>query len=152
MQEEEISIRVGDSIVERSKHTNLLGITIEENLGWKENFNTTLNSLNQRTFAKRRIAAQIPHRNIIKVVQCLWMSRLRYGLQLCNKVRLHVNEPKNQNMMSLQVAQNKMLRMINGSSLKDHVTSASLLDKYNLPSVNQLSAGIKILETWKIIL
>ena len=53
--------------------------------------------------------------------------------------------------MSLQVAQNKMLRMINGSSLKDHVTSASLLDKYNLPLVNQLSAEIKILETWKIM-
>ena len=53
--------------------------------------------------------------------------------------------------MSLQVAQNKMLRMINGSSLKDHVTATSLLEKYNLPSVNQLSAEIKILETWKIM-
>ena len=63
----------------------------------------------------------------------------------------HENNPKNSNKMSLQVAQNKMLRMVNGSSLKDHVTGTSLLEKYNLPSVNQLSAEIKILETWKIM-
>ena len=34
-------------------------------------------------------------------------------------------------------------------SLKEHVTSKSLLLKYNLPSVNQLAAEIKITEAWK---
>ena len=52
-------------------------------------------------------------------------------------------------MLSLQVAQNKMLIMMNGSSLKDHITTQSLLNKFNLPSVNQLSAEIKIIEAWK---
>ena len=79
------------------------------------------------------------------------MSKLRYGLQLCNSVRLCNEDPKNANMMSLQVAQNKMLRMINGTTLKDHITTASLLEKFNLPSVNQLAAEIKIVETWKIL-
>ena len=44
----------------------------------------------------------------------------------------------------LQVAQNKMLRMMNGSTLKDHITSESLLNKHNLLSANQLAAEIKI--------
>ena len=119
-------------------------VTIEENQRWKEHFNNTINALNKRTFALRKIAAQIPHKNIIKVVQSLWMSKLRYGLQLCNRVRLTENDPKNTSMMALQVAQNKMLRMMNGSSLKDHITTSSLLEKFNLPSVNQLAAEIKI--------
>ena len=79
------------------------------------------------------------------------MSKLRYGLQLCNKVRLNESDPINANMKSLQVAQNKMLRMMNGTSLKEHITTSSLLEKFNLPSVNQLAAEIKIMETWKIM-
>ena len=39
-----------------------------------------------------------------------------------------------------------MLRMMNGSALKDHITSESLLTKYKLPAVNQLAAEIKIIE------
>ena len=41
--------------------------------------------------------------------------------------------------------------MVDGVSVKDHVTSKSLLDKYNLPSVNQLAGEIKLLEAWKSI-
>ena len=54
-------------------------------------------------------------------------------------------------MKAIQIAQNKMLRMVEGVSLKDHVTSASLLLKHNLPSTNQLAGQIKLLEAWKSI-
>ena len=52
-------------------------------------------------------------------------------------------------MNQTQVAQNKMLRMLDRVTLKDHITSASLLEKYNLSSVNQLAAEIKLTEAWK---
>ena len=42
-----------------------------------------------------------------------------------------------------------MLRMMEGVSLKDHITSQSLLQKHNLPSANQLAGEIKLLEAWK---
>ena len=58
-------------------------------------------------------------------------------------------DTENQNMKSIQVAQNKMMRMLDGISLKEHVTSSSLLKKYNLPSVNQLAGEIKLMEAWK---
>ena len=54
-------------------------------------------------------------------------------------------------MKAIQVSQNKMLRMLDDVSLKDHVTSASLLQKYNLPSTNQLAGEIKLIEAWKSI-
>ena len=66
---------------------------------------------------------------MLKVVQSLWMSKLRYGLQLCNQVRVKSDDPENQNMKATQVAQNKMMRMLDGVSLKEHVTTKSLLKK-----------------------
>ena len=78
------------------------------------------------------------------------MSKLSYGLQLCNQVRLTQEDPLNSLMDNVQMAQNKMLRMLDRVSLKEHVTTVSLLNKYKLPSVNQLAAQIKLVECWKI--
>ena len=147
-------ISVGGTTVKPDSHTKLLGMTIESNQGWNEHFkgpNGLINALNRRTFSIRRIKQQIPHKNTMRVVQSIWMSKLRYGLQLCNKVRTTSTDPINYNMHSAQVAQNKMLRMLNGSSKTDHVSTKHLLEKFNLPSVNQLAAEIKIIEAWKIM-
>ena len=50
--EHQISIAVGDSKVERSGSTNLLGVTIEESQGWSEHINNTTNALNRRTLRR----------------------------------------------------------------------------------------------------
>ena len=36
-------------------------------------------------------------------------------------------------------------------TLKDHISTISLLKKYKLPSVNQLAAEIKLVKAWKIM-
>ena len=65
------------------------------------------------------------------------------------KGSVEFDDPTSANMKSAQIAPNKMLRMLDRVTLKDHVTSKSLLLKYNLPSVNQLAAEIKLIEAWK---
>ena len=123
-------INIDNCQVVRSESTKLLGLTIDEKQNWKEQVcgqNGLIKSLNHRTFTIRRLRNQIPKKEVIKVVNSLWMSKLRYGLQFCSQVRTISTDPINQNMKSIQVAQNKMLRMIEGVSLKDHVTSSSLL-------------------------
>ena len=47
--------------------------------------------------------------------------------------------------------QSKVPGMLDKVSLKDHVTTQSLLLKYNLSYVNQLAGEIKLLEAWKSI-
>ena len=84
---------------------------------------------------------------VTKNILIIFLS-LRYGLQLCNQVRSKSDDPTNQNMKAAQIAQNKMLRML-GVSLKEHITSISLLQKYKLSSVNQLAGEIKLTEAWK---
>ena len=54
-------------------------------------------------------------------------------------------------MKALQLTQNRMLRVINGSRIKDMISIESMLSKFNLLSVNQLAAQIKITEVWKSI-
>ena len=87
----------------------------------------------------------------MSVVHSLWVSKLRYGLQLCTKVSTTNEDRKSAIMKSLQLTQNRMLRTINGSKIKDKISTKSMLEKFGLLSVNQLSAQIKLTETWKSI-
>ena len=87
--------------------------------------------------------------NLIKLAHALWMSKLRYGLQLCTNSRLKESDPTSNNLKSVQIAQNKLLRLLDNSSLKDRKHSKDLLTKFNLLSVNQTSIQIKLMEAWK---
>ena len=118
---------------------------------WSSHFTSLISSLNKRTFMIRRISNQIPKKKVQNVVHNQWISKLRYGLQLCNKVRIQEEDKSSANMKSAQIAMKKMVRMMDGVSLKEHITTESLLKKYNLPSVNQLAAEIKMVEAWKIM-
>ena len=86
----------------------------------------------------------------MSVVHSLWVSKLRYGLQLCTKVCILNEDKKNGPMKELQLTQNRLLRVLNGSKIKDKISLASMLKRFNLLSINQLSAQIKLVEVWKI--
>ena len=144
-------LTVGDENIIRTTNTKLLGMFIEESQEWDVHFKKLTTSLNQRLWVIRRIMKRIPKEKLIGIVHSLWISKLRYGLQLCTKVRINDSDPKTSKMKALQVTQNRMLRLLNGTKLKDKINTKSMLEKFGLPSVNQLAAKIKIIEVWKII-
>ena len=145
------SILVGGAAVNRTTHTKLLGIVIEDSQEWSHHFKSLQSSLNSRLFIIRRIKNQIPQSKLIQIVHSLWISKLRYGLQLCTKVRLSNDDPKSENLKALQLTQNRMLRMINNNRIKDMISTKSILEKFGLMSVNQTAASIKLVEVWKSI-
>ena len=53
--------------------------------------------------------------------------------------------------LTTQLIQNKLLRTLNGTKIKDKVSTVSLLTKFAMLSVNQLNAQIKLLEMWKVV-
>ena len=65
-------------------------------------------------------------------------------------VRTAENDSLNKNLQSLQVAQNKMLRLQDNSTLRDRKSTSELLQNLNMLSVNQLAASIKLTEAWKM--
>ena len=152
--DEEKTIKVGDSLVTASTHTKLLGVTMDDKQNWNEQFTGKgglIASLNTRLFIIRRIANQIPHSQRKKLINSLWMSKLRYGLQICSRVRCTDLEPKTNNMRIAQITQNKMLRFLVGAEKKEHNRIKDMLETVDLPSVNQLAATIKLTETWKAV-
>ena len=44
-----------------------------------------------------------------------------------------------------------MLRLLDGSRIKDKISIKSMLERFGLLSVNQLAAKIKIIEVWKTL-
>ena len=142
-------IKVGDSAIMRTKHTKLLGVKIEESQEWDEQLKTTITSLNHRLFIIRRIAQQIPQNKLMSVVHSLWISKLRYGLQLYSKVQLTNADKVPALMKALQITQNRLLRALNKTRTSDKVSIVTMLEKFRMLSVNQLAAEIKLIEVWK---
>ena len=78
-------IKIDKAMVNRSDSTKLLGLTIDDKQNWKEQIlgsNGLVNALNHRTFTIRRIRNQIPKKDVIKIVQSLWMSKLDMAYSL----------------------------------------------------------------------
>ena len=108
---------------------------IDDNQDWNSHFKTLKSALNQRLFVIRRVQRQIPKDKIMNVVHSLWVSKLRYGLQLCIKVLTKEEEKRSSSLKALQLTQNRMLRAINGTKIKDRVSIKLMLVKFNLLSV-----------------
>ena len=53
-------------------------------------------------------------------------------------------------MKDLQLTQNRLLRVLNSTKIKDKISIRSMLEKFDLLSVNQLAAKIKLIGVWKI--
>ena len=83
------------------------------------------------------------------MVDGLFMSKIWYGLQLYGKVRTDVDCPRCEDFKVIQKKQNDLLRFLAGCKISDKVSIKTLLDKFNMVSVNQLNAQIKLLEIWK---
>ena len=127
----------------------LLGIQMDNDQKWTIHFwgkKGLLTSLNQRVFAIIQISNHISGDKIRHIVKSLWVSKLRYGLQLTLKVRLTEDDVKTKDMKATQLAQNKVLRLLDGSRIKDKRSVREMLVKFNMLSINRTT--IKLQEAW----
>ena len=137
-----------------STECKVIGKTFENNSKWSEHIYGTgglLASLNQRLFYIRRLKNSIGHKALLKISNGLFVSKIRYGLQLLGKVRWSSSDPTNQDFDAIQKCLNKLLRVLNNSRIRDKITIKSMMMKFNLLSVNQINAQIKLIEMWKSV-
>ena len=78
----------------------------------------------------------------MKMVDGLFISKICYGIQLMGKVRIKETDPTNKDFDNIQMVQNKLLRMLTKTKLKDMVSTKSRLNQTNMMSVNQINAQI----------
>ena len=133
-------------------NTIILGITFDDDLKWNSQIHGKgglVSSLNQRLFGIRRLKNSLKYDGLRKVADSLFTSKMRYGLQLMGQIRWAAEDPQSGLLEVLQKSQNKLLRFLNNSKIKDKVSNKSMLKKHNMLSVNQLNAQIKLTEIWK---
>ena len=87
----------------------------------------------------------------LKLVDGIFTSKLRYGIQLLGKVRMINEDPEVAEFKAIQLVQNNLLRTLNGTRVKDMISIASMLKKFKMLSANQLNASVKLLEVWKAL-
>ena len=134
-----MKIKVGYVEVGEVKSARLLGMMLDNDQKWTHHFwgkKGLLKALNQRLLAIRRIANHIPKNKLKHVANSLWMSKARYGLQLTHKVRLTEVDRKSKDIKATQLAQNKMLRLLDGSRIKDRRSVKDMLEKFGVLSIN----------------
>ena len=127
-------------------------MTFENNQKWNEHIYGTggiISKLNQRLFFIRRLKSSIGQAALLQISHGLFISKLRYGLQLLGSVRWRETDPMNKELESLQKCLNKLLRALNGTKVSDQISTRSLLVKFKLLSVNQMNAQVKLTEIWK---
>ena len=83
--------------------------------------------------------------------EAIFISKIRYGLQLLGKVRVAPEDLLQGDLDAIQKIQNKLVRLLNNVSLSDRQSTSSLLNKSDMLSVNQLNASIKLTELWKAV-
>ena len=152
--EEKILLKVGKENVEQVQNAKLLGMIFDSNQKWTEHIYGTgglIPSLNQKLFFIRRLKNSVGQAALLKISHGLFISKLRYGLQMLGSVRWSDTDPLNNELESLQKCLNKVLRTLNGTKISDQVSTKSLLSKFKILSVNQMNAQIKLTEMWKSV-
>ena len=151
---EKVTLNIAGIQIENQSSAKLLGMKFEESLKWTEHIHGkggVTSALNTRLYLIRRLKNQLHLSGLKKVADSLFVSKIRYGLQLLGKVRLTENEHSNTDLHAIQLIQNKLARALNNVKLSDHCSTKSLLDNLGMQSVNQLNAQIKITEIWKAV-
>ena len=87
----------------------------------------------------------------MKVAESIFMSKIRYGIQLLGKVRITETDSTNQEIDAIQRIQNKLVIILTGVKLRDKISAKTLAKRVCLLSVNQINAQVKINEMWKAI-
>ena len=90
-------------------------------------------------------------KSVRKMVDGIFISKIRYGLQLLGRVRVVTEDPECGGLNAIQLVLNNLLSTLNGSKIKDQVAVKFMLDKFEILSVNQLNAQVKLLEVWKAL-
>ena len=91
-----------------------------------------ISSLNQRTHLIKGLRNHINPGKLRKIVDSLWTSKLRYGLQLWATLRTEDTETKKNLVVEVQKAQNKLLRVLEKKRISDKIPVKSILESQKM--------------------
>jgi hypothetical protein len=134
----EVKVMIGNSIVNESQSEKILGATVNDKLKWDEHHNNITNTLREyNQLILKRLAYHMPRWVVVKLLDALVFSSIRYCIPLWGSMRLSDIESPTQLSKSIQVQINFALRCVLGLSLEDKVSVKKLHERTNFLTLNQ---------------
>jgi hypothetical protein len=131
-------INIGNDLVKESTSEKILGVTVNNKLNWDEQHINIVNTLRYKVSMLRRLAFHLPGWVLVKILDGLVFSSVRYCLPLWGSTRLTEQDTARKLSKSIQVEINNALRCALGLSREDHVTVIDLHEKTKSLTFNQL--------------
>ena len=132
--------------IKPKKQIRLLGITLEQNLSWKQHLITgdkaVLPTARKQLGSLKRISKQIPRKSRLQLANGLILSRISYGMAVWGGTY-------NSNISKVQVFMNKMARWILNSGRK--VKQLELMKQCNWLTAKEMIEMYTLTNLWKVI-
>ena len=142
------SVKIGEHIINESKAEKILGVIVNNRLNWSDHFEHLDSTLRQRAGIIKRLGFKIPRKAVIKLLDGIMYSHVRYCLPVFSLPRLSNDQPVNGHMKALQVTLNNGLRNALGIRKSSKVSVVDLHEKCKATTLNHLS----IQTTLKLVL
>ena len=132
-----LEVNVNGELIKRAQKVKYLGITIDENLTWNEQYKNLKGKIKNALSSLWKLKNIFPQSKLDQVYKALLESHLRYCDELWDKL-------SNTKLDHLQRLQNRARTLIEGSRLKDGWSC-------NWPSVSNLIKFDRAVMIYKII-
>jgi len=117
-----INIKINNTEINRVNHFNFLGLTIDENLNWKEHLKNLSNKLSRTTGILNMLKSQLPGITLKTIYNSLFLSHINYGISCWGYTHQSSLKP-------IITLQKKAIRIITFSKYNCH--TAPLFQKLN---------------------
>ena len=77
---------------------------------------------------KNKLKNFVDKKALIKVANSIFTSKIRYDLELIGKTRWNVQDTPQQDLQAIQLAQNKLVRQLNGTKISDKINTKKYCD------------------------
>ena len=133
------TIKIDNHNIAESKSEKVLGVVINNKLTWNDHFEHLDSILRQKVGIIKRLSYKIPRKALLKLLDGLLYSHVRYCLPVFAQPQLTENDSPNALMKNIQVTLNDGLRAALGLKRSSKVSVEQLHVRCQTTTLNRLS-------------
>ena len=143
------TLRLGHKDTSPCETLNVLGVEINRTGGFSNHHANMLTNLKQRTGAIRRLTTVMPRGKLhTEIARSLVVGKLQVASWITREARLEPRNPSSDDIAAQRVM-NSLGRTLLGVKRSDRYRVTDLVDRANLPTVNQIVVKGAALAAWK---
>jgi hypothetical protein len=130
-------------------------ICINSDFEWSTHVEKISIELKKRIGLLRRIKNRLPKNKMIMIAEAIFNSKVRFGIAVYLKPIFEEEDLKmkrlSKNTTVLQTLQNRMIRVILGLKIQNHINMQHVRENIRMMSINQMAVYHTIIECYNIV-